>query len=81
MDILYGVVEDQSSAVRQLSSKSQPIQPGQFKKRFLSQLPQISGDDQIIIRRRSAGILKVGFYGRQGGRSHGTAHIVGILNP
>ena len=49
MHILFCIVENQGSAIRQLSAEGYAIPLGQLHQHFLAQLTQITGDDQIKI--------------------------------
>lgn len=66
--ILGGIVENQGTAVRKFSAQRNAILPGKFQKHFLSQLPEVTGDDQIKILWLRIQILKMGFYGGVGSR-------------
>ena len=60
MHILGQIVEYQRAAIGDLAAKGQAVPAGKLQQRFLAQLPQVTGDDQIEILRASAQILKVG---------------------
>ena len=68
VDILYRVVKNQISAVGELPAEFQSVPLGKLHEKLLAQLPQIAGDDHIIILHRGAKILKMGADGCVGRR-------------
>ena len=80
MNVLFVVVEDHRSAVRQLSAQRDAVPTGKLQKHFLAQLPKVAGDDEVKILRGGLHVVKMGFDGGIGGGSHGRAHVVGVLD-
>ena len=67
VDILTAV-ENQIAAVRQLAADAHTLFPEQMQQHFLSQGPQIPGDNQVKILRGGVKILQMGLDGGKGGR-------------
>ena len=67
VDVLFVVVENQGSAVRQLPAQRDPVPPGKLQKQFLAQLPQIAGDDEVKVLGGGFHVVKMGFDGGIGG--------------
>lgn len=67
VDVLFVVVEDHRSAVRQLSAQRDAVPTGKLQKHFLAQLPKVAGDDEVKILRGGLHIVKMGFNGGIGG--------------
>lgn len=67
VDVLFVVVEDHRSAVRQLSAQRDAVPTGKLQKHFLAQLPKVAGDDEVKILRGGLHIVKMGFDGGIGG--------------
>ena len=68
MDILGGVVKHQGPAVRDFTTEINPLPFSQLQQQFLTQLPQIPGDNQVKILRGGVKILQMGPDGGKGGR-------------
>ena len=69
VDILHCVVEYQRAAICQLATEAQPVPAGKLQQGFLTQLPQITGDDEVKIIGGSMQILQMcpdGGVGRRG---------------
>ena len=67
VDILFNVVENQRPAVCQLSAEADPVPFGKLQKHFLTQLPQIAGNDQVKILGSGLHVVKMSFDGGVGG--------------
>lgn len=67
VNVLFVVVEDHRSAVRQLSAQRDPVPTGKLQKHFLAQLPKVAGDDEVKILRGGLHVVKMGFDGGIGG--------------
>lgn len=67
VDVLFVVVEDHRSAVRQLPAQRDAVPPGKLQKHFLAQLPKVAGDDEVKILRCGLHVVKMGFDGGIGG--------------
>ena len=80
MDILHCVIENQSSAVCQLAAQRKIVSFSKFQKQLLAQLSQITGDDQIEIRRCPLQILHMGTNRFKCCRRHAGTHIVCVFN-
>ena len=59
VDILAQVVKDQAAAVLQPPAERQPLFPGQLQKQLLAVLPQVPGDDAVVVFRLPAQVLQV----------------------
>lgn len=67
VNVLFVVVEDHRSAVRQLSAQRDAVPTGKLQKHFLAQLPKVAGDDEVKILRGGLHVVKMGFDGGIGG--------------
>ena len=67
VNVLFVVVENQGSAVRQLSAQRDAVPTGKLQKHFLAQLPKVAGDDEVKILRGGLHVVKMGFDGGIGG--------------
>lgn len=67
VNVLFVVVEDHGSAVRQLPAQRDAVPTGKLQKHFLAQLPKVAGDDEVKILRGGLHVVKMGFDGGIGG--------------
>ncbi len=67
VNVLFVVVKDHRSAVRQLPAQRDAVPTGKLQKHFLAQLPKVAGDDEVKILRGGLHVVKMGFDGGIGG--------------
>lgn len=67
VNVLFVVVEDHRSAVRQLPAQRDAVPTGKLQKHFLAQLPKVAGDDEVKVLGGGLHIVKMGFNGGIGG--------------
>ena len=59
MDVLAQVVKDQAAAVLQPPANGQALLPGQLQEQLFAVLPQVPGDDAVVVFRLTAQVLQV----------------------
>ena len=79
VDVLRLGVEDEAATVV-VVGQIHAVLLEEVQDDLSAQAAQIAGDDQIIKRRRAAGVGEVGGQALVGRRSHGGAHVVGVTD-
>ena len=69
VDVLIFQIEDHQTAVVVVGGQVHPVLPEQLQQQLTPQLAQVAGDDQVVVVRPPAGILKVGGEGGIGRRA------------
>ena len=59
VDVLIFQIEDHQTAVVVVGGQVHPVLPEQLQQQLTPQLAQVAGDDQVVVVRPPAGILKV----------------------
>ena len=80
MDILGFEIKDQTAAVLVYGGDIDLLLDQKLVKQLGAYLPQIPGEDAVVLVGLGAGILEKGEQGGGGSGSHGRPHVVDVVN-